>query len=202
MITREIIHAVEPKPEELASEFCGFDEHQQAKFFNEIGRLVKAWATPFAIQLQWVGDSGLLTIDGKDAMSTIGEYSCSRPESFDEAVLNADVKRLEVRAAALATERDNLERSRASLAVDYGNMVDMVSSQDKELETLREEARQYAGVKVCLINTIGDQDKELVTLREDLNNCYQIINNLRTFATNADFVASMQKRASEGERHE
>lgn len=59
-------------PEELAAEFWKMGHDDQAWFFNALGKRA-SHRLPF--QLQYVQDCGLLTQEGRYAMSVIGDYS-------------------------------------------------------------------------------------------------------------------------------
>ena len=66
---------ITPSVKELAIEFCGWDEEQQAEFFNQIAKLVMEWDKPFCLQLHKVMTSDTLTYDGRWIMEQIGIYS-------------------------------------------------------------------------------------------------------------------------------
>lgn len=61
--------------DEVADMFCNMDGEQQAAFFNRIGENVKTWSAHFVFQLQSIVDTETLTIDGKQIMYEIGQYS-------------------------------------------------------------------------------------------------------------------------------
>lgn len=61
-------------PEQIASEFCDIDEHEQAEVFNHIALLSSQWNRDFCFQLQAVICSHKLTEEGKQIMRKIGEY--------------------------------------------------------------------------------------------------------------------------------
>ena len=76
MIKRNQRIEVTPTPEELASEFCGLDADEQARFFNEIDKLSSKWDNGlFCFQMQALTDSEILTREGRCIMETIGEYA-------------------------------------------------------------------------------------------------------------------------------
>ena len=62
-------------PEELASEFCEMDNHQQAKFFNMVSAITSDWDMSFCFQLQGVIDSPDMKPEGLDIMRQFGEYA-------------------------------------------------------------------------------------------------------------------------------
>ncbi len=120
--------SVEPKPEELAKAFCDYTAEQQAIFFDEISRIVETeWDIPFIDQVREMQMD--VSPKGVAVMVALGaDYALPVPmTSFREADLEADVKRLEVRAADFATDRDG--------------MVDIISAKDKELQMVREDLR-------------------------------------------------------------
>ena len=59
-------------PENIAELFCNLDSSEQARFFNEIGRIGTPWLTT---QLQHITDEDGLTLANRRAMSYIGDYS-------------------------------------------------------------------------------------------------------------------------------
>lgn len=62
-------------PEELAEEFSHMDDEKQARFFNELGRVVATWERSFCFQLQYVTDNPILTTVGRETMAEIGAYA-------------------------------------------------------------------------------------------------------------------------------
>jgi len=60
---------------ELAKEFCGLVDEQQAEFFNIISDIAANWEHPFCFQLQCITDCGKLTQGGRNIMELIGQYS-------------------------------------------------------------------------------------------------------------------------------
>lgn len=66
---------ISPSAQELAIEFCEWDEEQQAEFFNQIAKLTIEWDKPFCFQLSKIMLSDILTIDGRWVMEQIGIYS-------------------------------------------------------------------------------------------------------------------------------
>ena len=75
MIKRNIETDIELSAEELAFLFTEMLAEDQAKFFNEVGRLSNEWDAPFVFQLQAISDDPALNGDGRYVMSKIGEYS-------------------------------------------------------------------------------------------------------------------------------
>jgi hypothetical protein len=76
MITREFKEHIEILPEEMAAEFCDMSDEWQARFFNEIGRIVRIeWKIPFAFQVQHIIDNEVLNDDGKRILKIIEEYA-------------------------------------------------------------------------------------------------------------------------------
>jgi len=75
LIKRTIEHTIELTPEELAFEFCRLCDDEQAKFFNEMGKLTDKWEKHFCFQLQYITDSESLTKSGRHIMELIGQYS-------------------------------------------------------------------------------------------------------------------------------
>lgn len=73
-IERKLTVDVELTPEDLADCFCELYADEQAVFFNRISELVEKWDTSFNFQLQGIGNSGVLTKDGRIIMSMIGDY--------------------------------------------------------------------------------------------------------------------------------
>lgn len=70
MITHEIT------PEVVAELFADMDSRSQAKFFNSVSEIASAWnggGLPF--QLQAITEEDGLTLQGRNVMSMIGEYS-------------------------------------------------------------------------------------------------------------------------------
>jgi len=64
---------IELTPEQVAGLFCDMHAGDQAKFFNEVGRLSKGWTTyGIEIQMAWVKDNEILNNDGKEVMGVIG----------------------------------------------------------------------------------------------------------------------------------
>jgi len=67
--------------QELAEQFCSMKDAEQAEFFSHIGEIVATWtagAGSFAMQLQYLIDSGKLTPRGRSIMCQIGEYGEAR----------------------------------------------------------------------------------------------------------------------------
>ena len=60
---------------ELAKYFCEMSDHEQAKFFNELGIHAKKWINPFVYQLEAICNSPHLTSNGRNIMWEIGEYA-------------------------------------------------------------------------------------------------------------------------------
>jgi len=75
MLSRKIMVAVDPTPNELAFEFANMADEQQALFFNELARITDKWDHPLCFQLQYVTDNKILTPAGRRVMELIGEYS-------------------------------------------------------------------------------------------------------------------------------
>jgi hypothetical protein len=75
MLKKEISVDIKLTPMDLATEFCEMDGEQQAEFFNLLSQLSRAWDKPLVFQLQAITDSEVLTLDGRSAMASIGEYS-------------------------------------------------------------------------------------------------------------------------------
>ena len=73
-IERKLTVDVELTPEDLADCFCDLHSNEQAHFFNRIAEVVATWDTSFNFQLQAIGNSGVLTNDGRRIMSMIGDY--------------------------------------------------------------------------------------------------------------------------------
>lgn len=72
MITRTAAVDVKLTPEELAAEWWGMDQNEQAEFFNEVHRIA---ASNLHAQLLSVSECPLLTRGGRSVMCLIGEYS-------------------------------------------------------------------------------------------------------------------------------
>ena len=66
---------IEPEPSELAACFCNMSSDGQAEFFNEVGRIIKDWESPFPFQLEAISQEKSLSSEGRYVMETIGEYS-------------------------------------------------------------------------------------------------------------------------------
>ena len=64
-------------PEWLAQKFCGMDSEGQALFFNAIANEVEVWvgSAAWCLQLSYVMQEEHLTDEGRNIMSTIGQYS-------------------------------------------------------------------------------------------------------------------------------
>lgn len=77
-VTRTIDVTVSPTAEELAQEWWGMGEDEQAQFFNELHRLCGG---RLCFQLQAVTDSGYLQDGGRQTMRLIGDYA-SRTEDI------------------------------------------------------------------------------------------------------------------------
>lgn len=75
MIKRTITIPIELEPSELAFCFCEMKSDEQAEFFNEVGRIIKNWESPFPLQLEVLGQEESLSIDGRYVMEKIGECS-------------------------------------------------------------------------------------------------------------------------------
>lgn len=63
-------------PEEIAELFAHLSSDEQARFFNEVGRIASDWPNgglPF--QLQYITDDTGLNDRGRYVMATVGEYS-------------------------------------------------------------------------------------------------------------------------------
>ena len=60
---------------EVAEEFCAMDSVGQAEFFNEIAKYVSFWDKNFCFQMQYVTEEECLSVEGRNIMKTIGEYS-------------------------------------------------------------------------------------------------------------------------------
>jgi hypothetical protein len=63
-------------PEIVAELWCGMDDSQQAAFFNEVARIASPWwGGGVDMQLQYVTDNSVLSLQGRRVMQSIGEYS-------------------------------------------------------------------------------------------------------------------------------
>lgn len=75
MIKREHTLVWVLTPEEIASEFAGMNDSEQAIFFSELARITGEWNRPFCFQLQSLVDRPELSIEGRRIMEEIGEYA-------------------------------------------------------------------------------------------------------------------------------
>ena len=75
MIIKNIKVEVRPTATELATEFTNMEADQQAIFFNVVAAVSDEWRSCFAMQLQAITDSEMLTTKGREVMSEIGNYS-------------------------------------------------------------------------------------------------------------------------------
>ena len=68
---------IEPTPQELADCFSGMDADKQAEFFNRLYGQDNSWGpnTSWPFQFQYITDSEILSINGREMMRMIGEYS-------------------------------------------------------------------------------------------------------------------------------
>jgi len=74
MIKREMCVDIILTPEELANEFLDMSSDLQARFFNELSKLVLSGHSPFCFQLQSISNDPILTNDARWVMRQIGEY--------------------------------------------------------------------------------------------------------------------------------
>lgn len=97
--------------EEIADLFWAMGEEGQARFFNHLGGI-----PPLSFQLQAVTDCPVLTIDGRNAMSKIGEYSTAEESfaSIEDQIQTVTEERDEALADVMTLEEE-LERARAVL---------------------------------------------------------------------------------------
>lgn len=61
-------------PEELAKEFVGMSQDQQAIFFNEVANISSKWSRDFCFQVQAIVNNSKLTVAGRKIMEQLGEY--------------------------------------------------------------------------------------------------------------------------------
>lgn len=75
-LTKEV--EVELTPEDIAKAWAGAGSDGQARIFSAIAEEVKSWGRgpgAFAMQMQYVTDHADLTLDGREVMQIIGDYS-------------------------------------------------------------------------------------------------------------------------------
>lgn len=70
----EIKSQVEVTPKLLAKLFANMGNHEQAEFYNELGRLAQDWHMGLCMQMCVVRHSDRLNACGRATMAKIGEW--------------------------------------------------------------------------------------------------------------------------------
>ena len=82
MIKREHTLVWVLTPEEIASEFAGMNDSEQAIFFSELARITGEWERPFCFQLESITNRPELSIEGRRIMEEIGDYGYVNKETL------------------------------------------------------------------------------------------------------------------------
>lgn len=64
-----------PTPEEIAQEFCDFYEDGQSIFLNKVAEIFNKKGNSLAMQLEYISQCRLLSVEARQLMQQFGEYS-------------------------------------------------------------------------------------------------------------------------------